>query len=179
MFVLQKLFELLLIPKLGVTGTAQCLEIFYVVGFLATTHSPRFNVMDVNGNFATYLARNEVAYVIAKMIEVSQCVFLQIVNPSSFSNSRIKSRTLISASTTSSGVPSDAYFVRVLNSLSISDTMHFHFHPFVQSSNSWRSSCRSNSIIAFICVCFVVKLPKCLYDAFFTQYIIFILIIQF
>jgi hypothetical protein len=58
-FAFQELLELLLIPKLGVTGTAQCLEIFYVVGFLATTHSSRFNVMDVNRSCSTYLARDE------------------------------------------------------------------------------------------------------------------------
>jgi hypothetical protein len=67
-FVLKELFELLLIPKLGVTGTAQCLEIFYVVGFLAPSHSPRFNVMDVNRSCSTYLARDEITNVIAEVI---------------------------------------------------------------------------------------------------------------
>ena len=88
MFVLQELFELLLIPKLGVTFPAQCLEIFYVVGFLASSHSPRFNVMDVNRSCSTYLARDEVADVIAEVIEVGQGVFLHLISKFSSLNMR-------------------------------------------------------------------------------------------
>lgn len=80
MFVLKELFELLLIPKLGVTGTAQCLEIFYVVCLFAPTHSPRFNMMDVNRSCSTHLARDEVTNVIAEVIQVGQGVFLHLVN---------------------------------------------------------------------------------------------------
>ena len=87
-FAFQELLELLLIPKLGVTGTAQCLEIFYVVGFLATSHSPRFNVMDVNRSCSTYLARDEVADVIAEVIEVCQGVFLHLISKFSSLNMR-------------------------------------------------------------------------------------------
>ena len=88
MFAFQELLELLLIPKFGVTGTAQCLEIFYVVGFLTSSHSPRFNMMDVNRSCSTYLARDEVTNVISEVIEVNQGVFLHLISKFSSLNMR-------------------------------------------------------------------------------------------
>lgn len=88
MFAFQELLELLLIPELGVTGTAQCLEIFYVVGFFAPSHSSRFNMMDVNGSCSTYLARDEVTNVISEVVQVGQGVFLHLISKFSSLNMR-------------------------------------------------------------------------------------------
>ena len=88
MFAFQELLELLLIPELGVTRTAQCLEIFYVVGFFAPSHSSCFNMMDVNRSMTTHLTRNEVADVIAEVIEVCQGVFLHLISRFSSLNMR-------------------------------------------------------------------------------------------
>ena len=73
---LQSLFVLLEVTIRNVAGSTQGHQVLYGISSFASTHTTRFNVVDVYGFSLADFARNEVGCVVAHTLQVDLCVVL-------------------------------------------------------------------------------------------------------
>ena len=73
---LQTLFVLFDVTVCNVAGSTQGHQVLYGISSFASTHTTRFDVVDVYGFSLTDLARDEVGCVVAHTLQVDLCVVL-------------------------------------------------------------------------------------------------------